>query len=404
MFSVALVCVALAVIVFLLNRKVKMGPAMLAGSAIIFFASGATPAKLWSATAATATGRATWEIMLALYFVMCLEFQLRTGGIIDGMMTAARKLFRSDRILLALMPSFLGFLPSLGGAIFSAPLVENAANSFVISPERKTAINYWFRHVWEFSNPIFTGMLLASQLSGIPLGDLVFRMIWATAVALVIGWLLLIAPLKPAAAAPAPPASTVDDQTGWRFVFLAAGPILANFALVVFFKLSAAVAMALVVAGMALIIRQDAADIRAMLAHALDGKLLWGVAGILFFQRILSESGVIGDVAALLDNLAIPATVIIGVVAFLGGLLTGTSQGFVAIAFPFIALLSPGNLTLVTICFVAGMAGQMLSPAHLCLLVTLDYFRADFLRSLRPILLLEIVMVAAAVAVVSWWG
>ncbi len=405
MFSVVLVCVTLAVIVFLLNRKVKMGLAMLAGSAIIFFASGPTPAKLWAAVAATAAGRATWEILLALYFVMCLEFQLRTGGIIDGLMAAARKIFRSDRFLLALMPAFLGFLPSLGGAIFSAPLVENAAKPFGLSPARKTAINYWFRHVWEFSNPIFTGMLLASQLSGIPLGDLVYQMLWATVLALVVGWLLLISPLKPAAGTatghPVPPA---DDPASRRFIFLAAGPILANFALVVFFKLSAAVSMALVVAAMVPIIRQNAASLRAMLAHALDGKLLWGIVGILFFQRILSESGVIGDVAALMNDLAVPATAVVGVIAFLGGLLTGTSQGFVAITFPFIALLSPGNLTLVTVCFVLGMAGQMLSPAHLCLLVTLDYFKADFLRSLRPVAVLEVVMVAAACAVVSWWG
>ncbi len=400
MSSVALVFVTLAVIVFLLNRKVKMGLAMVAGAAIIFFATGPTTAKLWAAAAATATGRATWEIVLALYFVMCLEYQLRTGGIIDGMMAAARRLFRSDRFLLVLMPSFLGFLPSLGGAIFSAPLVENAAKPFGLSAERKTTINYWFRHVWEFTNPIFTGMLLASQLSGIPLGELVSSMLWVTAWALAIGWLALISPLKAAAASAYQPAA--DDGTGRRYLLLAAGPILANFALVVLFKLSAAVSMALVVASMALILRQRAADIGAMLAHALDGKLLGGVAGILFFQHILSSSGVIGDITVLMNGLAVPATAVIGVVAFLGGLLTGTSQGFVAITFPFIALLSPGDLTLVMICFVTGTAGHMLSPAHLCLLVTLDYFQDDFLRSLRPIFALEALMVAAAFAVAAY--
>jgi integral membrane protein (TIGR00529 family) len=401
MYSVVLVFVTLAVIVVLLNRKVKLGLAMLAGSAIIFFATSPTPAKLWAAAAATATGGATWEIMLALYFVMCLEFQLRTGGVIDGMMTAARRIFRSERFLLMLMPSFLGFLPSLGGAIFSAPLVENAARPYNLSPERKTAINYWFRHVWEYTNPIFTGMLLASQLSGIPLGELVAHMMWATGLALVIGWLLMLAPLKPVAGAAAPAAAPGAGRDNWRYIFLATGPILANFALVVFFRLSAALSMALVVAAMALILRQSAASVRAMLAHALDGKLLWGVVGILFFQQVLSRSGIIGDFTVLMNSLAVPAMTVVGVIAFLGGLLTGTSQGFVAIAFPFIALLSPGNLDLVMICFVMGMAGQMLSPAHLCLLVTLDYFQADFLRSLRPVLALEAVLVAAAYAVIS---
>lgn len=400
MSSVAVVFVTLAVIVFLLNRKVKMGFAMLAGAAIIFFATGPTTAKLWAAVAATVTGRATWEIILALYFVMCLEYQLRTSGIIDGMMAAARRLFRSDRFLLVLMPAFLGFLPSLGGAIFSAPLVENAARPYGLNGEQKTAINYWFRHVWEFTNPIFTGMLLASQLSGIPLGELVSSMLWVTAFALVIGWLALISPLKAAAGTAPPPAA--DDGTGRRYLLLAAGPIIANFTLVVFFRLSAAVSMALVVAAMVLILRQRATDIRAMLAHALDGKMLWGVAGILFFQYILSSAGVIGDITALMDQMAVPGSVVVGLVAFLGGLLTGTSQGFVAITFPFIALLSPGDLSLVMICFVMGEAGHMFSPAHMCLLVTLDYFKADFLRSLRPVFVLEVLMVAAAYAVAAY--
>jgi Uncharacterized conserved protein len=404
MYSVVLVCVALAVIVFLLNRKVKLCLAMLAGAAIIFFAADPSPEKLATAVWSTATGYATWEIILALYFVMCLEFQLRTGGIIDGLMAAARRIFRSDRFLLALMPAFLGFLPSLGGAIFSAPLVENAAHPFNLTPEKKTAINYWFRHVWEFSNPIFTGMILASQLSGIPLGALAYNMQWATGLALLIGWLLLIAPLKPIPDSvphtQAPGAGNGDR----RYILLAAGPILANFVLVVFCRLSASVSMALVVASMVFILRQKGTGVRAMLAHALDGKLLWGIAGIIFFQNILSSAGVINDITVLMNKLAIPPVMIIGVVAFLGGLLTGTSQAFVAITFPFIALLSPGNLTLVMVCFVMGMAGQMLSPAHLCLLVTLDYFKADFLRSIRPILAMEIIMVVAVCVVAGLAG
>ncbi|WP_434130843.1 DUF401 family protein [Sporomusa sphaeroides] len=52
-------------------------------------------------------------------------------------------------------------------------------------------------------------------------------------------------------------------------------------------------------------------------------------------------------------------------------------------------------------CFVAGSAGQMLSLAHLCLLVTLNYFKADFLKTLRPIAFLEVILVAAAYVVVS---
>jgi len=399
MFAIAHVLLTLAVIVFLLNRRVKLGPAMLAGAAIIFFGSGPTLAKLTAAAAATVTNPGTWEIIFALYFVMCLEYQLRTSGTIDGFMAAARGIFKSERLLLALMPAFLGFLPSLGGAIFSAPLVENASKPFVLAPERKAAINYWFRHVWEFSNPILTSILLASRLSGIPLGDLVCHMSWLTALAFGLGWLILIVPLKPGREAAPPPA--IPGSDGRRFIALAIGPIAANFILVVFSKLTAALSMATVVALMIPVFRQKTADIRAMLRHALDGKLLWGIAGILFFQDILRQSGIIGDITVLLNSTAVPAAVIVGATAFTAALLTGTPQAFVAITLPFIALLSPGDLTLVTICFLAGNAGHMLSPAHLCLLVTLEYFRADFFKSLRPVALLEAIMVAAAWAIIA---
>ncbi|MDF2501911.1 MAG: hypothetical protein K0Q77_2625, partial [Anaerosporomusa subterranea] len=45
-----------------------------------------------------------------------------------------------------------------------------------------------------------------------------------------------------------------------------------------------------------------------------------------------------------------------------------------------------------------------LSPAHLCLLVTLDYFKADLLKTLRPIFVMQAIVVTAAYAVIGIWG
>ncbi|MBP2637250.1 MAG: integral rane protein [Firmicutes bacterium] len=396
MYAVLKIMATLAVVVFLLNRKVKMGNAMLAGSGVLLLLSGLQLSQLQAAVWETVATPSTWEIILALYFVMCLEYQLRCGGIIDGLMSAARKVMRSDRILLALMPAFLGFLPSLGGAIFSAPLVENAGKPYKLTGETKTAINYWFRHVWEFTNPILASMLLASQLAGIPLNTLILSMVWVTVLATLIGWLFFLTPLKGDSQSEQSDSADADTDTGYRYLILAAGPILANFFLVVVMKLSASLAMALVVAAMAFILRQNVSENKAMLSHAFDRKLLWGIVAILFFQNILRQTGAIEDIAALLNNLAVSNAVIIGAIAFAAGILTGSSQGFIALTFPFVAVLAPGDVALATLAFVVGVAGQMLSPAHLCLLVTLDYFKADFLKTLRPIAFLEIIMVGAA--------
>lgn len=398
MLAVLKIAATLAVIVIALNRKVKMGIAMLAGSAILLICSEPSIAKLTTAAWRTAASHSTWEILFALYFVMCLEYQFRTGGIIDGLMAAARSLLKSDRVLLAIMPAFLGFLPSLGGAIFSAPLVESASKPYSLSSETKTTINYWFRHVWEYTNPIFTGMLLASQISGLSLSSLISHMAWLTVLSAVIGWLVLISPLKENLTAANTAGNSAPASTGYHYLLLATAPIIANFILVVFVKLPASVSMAMVVGTMIFVLHQSITDIRAMLVHALDSKLLGGIGGILFFQQILQQSGAINEIALLLHAVAIPPTVVIGIIAFVAGLLTGTSQGFVAIAFPFIAVMAPGDLTLAMISFVMGTAGQMLSPAHMCLLVTLDYFNADFFKTLRPVFVLNVIMIVAAYA------
>lgn len=392
MIPIVKVLLTLLIIVVLLQRKVSLGNAMFAGAILLLLICSPQLATLASASKELVFTASTWEILLALYLVMCLEYQLRTSGIIDGLMTASRSLLKSDKVLLALMPAFLGFLPSLGGAIFSAPLVEEAGKPYTLSPERKAAINYWFRHLWECTNPIIPALLLASEIAQVPISALVGSMLWVSVLCLVIGWLFYIWPLKRQTAFSASTTSNTIQGNHSRNLLLSIGPIAANFLLVVGFNLGPALSMLLVVITMTLVLRMPLTNISTMLQHAFDRKLLWGIIGILFFQYMLKQTGIIADVALVLKSSGIPMMVVIGAIGLIAGILTGTSQGFVAITFPLIAAISTGNLTMAVVAYVTGFVGQMLSPAHLCLLVTVDYFKADFLKSLQTITLLSAVI------------
>lgn len=387
MVAVLKIVVTLLLVVILLQRRVNLGNAMFAGAGLLFVLSSPQLATLEITLKHLLLTSSTWGIMLALYLVMCLEFQLRTSGIIDGLMTASRALFRSDKVLLALMPAFLGFLPSLGGAIFSAPLVESAAKPYQLSPERKTAINYWFRHLWECTNPIIPALLVGSEIMQVPLGDLISHMLWVSVISLAVGWVYFITPLRSkikdegasSVAVPAPSAQ-------YKYVLLALGPILANLLLVVGFDINPALSMLVVVVIMAFVLRQPINSLGGMFKHAFDKKLLWGIIAILFFQYMLRQTGIMNDVAAVLQQSGIPVLAVIGTIGFIAGLLTGASQGYVAIAFPLAAAVATGDVNAAVTAYVAGFAGQMMSPAHLCLLVTVDYFKADFLKSLRAVI------------------
>ena len=122
---------------------------------------------------------------------MCLEIELRTGGILDDLVRSLHRLLKSPRLTLAIMPAFLGLLPSLGGARFSAPIVEITAKGLNLTAEHKANINFWFRHIFEFSSPIIPGMLMACSIAAIPFSSLLLHLAWVTPLFFLVGWLIL---------------------------------------------------------------------------------------------------------------------------------------------------------------------------------------------------------------------
>ena len=187
---------ALLIIIVLLRRRVPIGPAILTAGIFIWATTAPQPHYLWNAWIETFSAYRTYDLIFALYFVMCLEIELRTGGILDDLVRSLHRLLKSPRLTLAIMPAFLGLLPSLGGARFSAPIVEITAKGLNLTAEHKANINFWFRHIFEFSSPIIPGMLMACSIAAIPFSSLLLHLAWVTPLFFLVGWLILMRPLK----------------------------------------------------------------------------------------------------------------------------------------------------------------------------------------------------------------
>lgn len=345
----------------------------------------------------------TYDLILALYFVMCLEIELRTSGALDGMIRALQRLFASEKFTLAIMPAFLGLLPSLGGARFSAPIVEAASRNTDLTKEHKAAINFWFRHIFEFSSPIIPGMIMACSIAGVAFSDFIAHLCWLTLLAFALGWLVLIRPLD------MPSNSNVDVDPAERRqdimnLILSLAPVVINFLLVVFCDLNASTAMALVTFAMIPVLRMTSRvlNIKEVFTGACDWKMLMNVLCILYFIQILTDTNVLHTIVEDFKASPLPVPVIIAAISFIIGILTGLSQGHVAIVMPIVAALSPGDLNLAGVAMAFGVAGQMLTPTHMCFIVTLDYFKADFFKTLRPMFILE-VMLLTVFSIYTWF-
>ena len=390
-------------IVVLLRFKVLIGPAILSGGLLIWLFESRSFEKLWVAFTETLTMQRTWDLLLCLYFVMCLEVELRKSGSLHGMVVTLRNIFSSNKVTLAFMPAFLGLLPSLGGARFSAPIVQEASEGIAVDDEQKSAINLWFRHIFEFSNPLMPGVILACGIANVSIGDLIDQVGWVTILCFVLGWIFLIVPLK--ITDPEKATNTQHDRAiDWKSLILAFGPIVTSFLLIVAFDVQAALAMGLVVVAFIPLYFwfKRPISVKSVFTESLDKKLFFNVVCILYFIQLLTVIGTLDEIVNVFNNSALPQAVIIACLSFIFGVMTGMGQGYIAIVMPIVALMAPGNIVLVGIAMVYGMAGQMVTPTHLCILVTVEYFKSRLWKTISKCGVLSLLMILIFSAWTYW--
>lgn len=173
-----------ALIIFLLRRRYNIGIVMLAGAAVLGLAFGMEPVSLAGQMGATLVNPTTLTLTAILVLIMVLESVMRRAGMLEAMTGALFHLPLNRRLVFVSIPAIIGLLPSAGGARFSAPLVAQATAGVPYRAEDRVFINYWFRHVWEFSLPLYPGLILAAHISGVPLGTIIlwqwpFTVTWA---------------------------------------------------------------------------------------------------------------------------------------------------------------------------------------------------------------------------------
>lgn len=389
----ALLIIAMAIIILMLRRHIPIGPCMLTGGLFIWLMKTPELHYLTQAFSETLSLPRTYDIIFALYFVMCLEIELRTSGALAGMVHALQRIFSSNRVTLAVMPAFLGLLPSLGGARFSAPIVEEASKGLRLTSDHQAAINFWFRHIFEFSSPIIPGMIMACNIAGVAYSEFIMHLCWLTVLMFSVGWFVLIRPIKTDSIKENAGSQAADEQ-GWQDLWLSLSPVILTFVLVVFFNMNASVGMGVVTAGLFLVLHftKREVSLKEVVVGAIDMKMFFNVLCILYFIQILTVTQVLQEIVTAFQSSPLPVPVIIACVSFIIGVLTGMSQGHVAIIMPIIAAMQTGSLNLAGVAMAFGVAGQMLTPTHMCLVVTVDYFKANFFKTLKPVLIGEVML------------
>ncbi|MDD2853751.1 MAG: DUF401 family protein, partial [Desulfuromonadaceae bacterium] len=376
----------LILIVILLRRKVSMSAVMPIGALLLGILYLTPPLEFLRATAIGLFSPKSLEMTLTLMLTMVMENILRTTGMLKRMVSSLSVAIPDRRFVMAAMPGMIGMLPSPGGAIFSAPMVNEAAGDAEIDPERRALINYWYRHIWEYISPLYPGIILVAGLTGLSTQTL-FAVNLPCAVSVAV-WGV------PFCFHGIGRQQTQTVSTSRRREFLTflamISPIILALLLVVIFRVSAPLALGGAVVSLYGFHRYTPVMIIKNLRESISAKALFLVIGIMIFQEVLRATGALAGVSAFFAASRMPVHLLLMVIPFIAGIMTGLTVGYVGITFPLLLPLM-GTPTpspaLVALVFSAGFAGVMLSPVHLCYVLTCEYFHADIAKVYRRLFL-----------------
>lgn len=306
------------------------------------------------------------------------------GGIMEEsglMLELIQKLKVSKKVALMVSPALFGLLPVAGGALMSAPIVDQIDPA--LDSNRKVAINVWYRHVLLLIYPLSSALLVASVLSGISLYMIVLVLLIPFILMVFVGYFTLLRPVDK---------SKESTKRNLKIVIhnlipLITAPIIdflgrlffpINFPeLFVFIGLIISISIALKFAKMNIF------NIKEISRKMKVWRFPLLIISMFLFLTIFLESGVPEQISAL--NLPFALFISIG---FFLGFTTGRVQLPSSILIP-IYLVQNLVLSMPIIDFVflyfAIYLGYLITPLHPCLAYNINYFKTNYKKSFKHV-------------------
>lgn len=366
---------------------------------------GLSAAGLGTSILGSVTNLQTISLILVVCFIMVMSKLMEDTGHMRRLVKSFTKLSKDARTVGAVMAALIGLLPMPGGALFSAPMVDASLSDSSATNEQKTAVNYWFRHIWEYWWPLYPGAILAVALLEVETWQYMIIAAPLTLVSIIAGLIFILNPMEKNE-------SDVQGEVTWsavkQFLFEMM-PILIVIIVIIFVTLIFGVLNILgiksnvptlftILPGLFISIiwvcrinRVSSGQIRSAVLNRSILPILLLIISIMIFKGAMEDSNAVELIRNELMTYGIPVILLILILPFLSGFIMGIAVGFVGASFPLIIPLfqTPDlwtYLSYAVLAYTFGYMGMMLSPVHICLLVTKDYFKAEMIPSYRYIL------------------
>jgi integral membrane protein (TIGR00529 family) len=386
--------VSIAAILILLRLKVHVGLGIFAGSLIISL----TVMPLHSIPELmldTLLDHQTLGLLAIVASALTLSRLLEVKGLLAKLAATLERI--GPRLAMHLTPAVIGLVPMPAGALVSATALRDLVKRLGLTPEQATFINYWFRHIWEYSLPVYPAIITASVILSVPLSSVVTTLLPMTALAIVFGGIssYRILRLKKLPEAKEKSAGSIAYN-----LLKASWPVLL-LVLLVLLGVDAVIAFPLVLVLCAVQQRVKWPELKTALKYGLEPMMLLLLYAVMLYKATIEGSGTAYALISDMETIGLPAVAIVAGLPFLMGFATGIATAFVGISFPLLLpSVMPGselNSYALLLAYTSGEVGLLLSPVHLCFVLSAEYFKANLVKVYRytvpPLLAIEAIVV-----------
>ncbi len=289
------------------------------------------------------------------------------------------------RPFLASSPALLGMLPMPGGALLSAPMVESSGGS--LAGSTKAVINVWFRHILFLIYPLGPALIASAKIAGLSVYDTIPYLAPLFLISVLLGYFFLLRETSTQ--------MEYADDFSARGLLIPLGVILlapiADIVLKSVFSFSVPEYTTLIGVSLSFVAALFVSGYGPSELRQVTKKMEpWGFAlivlGMFTFLNVFQNSGA----PEAIGSLAFPLPVLVVVIAFLLGLVTGRIQAPASIVFPiFLARQGVGTVPVLAfaVAYFSIFVGYAISPIHPCVSVSVEFFETsigDYVKKIAP--------------------
>lgn len=374
MFGIVGTLVGFAIVVALVREGIDFSLSIFVGAVFIAVANAFTLDMFFSSIVHTALDVDTWNLLVLVVFINIIGLTMERTGQIDKVVESFQTLLNS-RGTTGVIPTVIGLLPMPGGALMSAPIMEEPASDLGADAEDKTLINFWFRHFIYFIYPFSPDLALAASSTEVSINQLILANIPIFLIATTLGYLFYLRRMEKGERK-----ESENRLLEIIKILYWLSPILISVLIKAIFniKLMYIVPLALIILLTQNIRKINLKNLWTYLHDGFPIKLAIAVFGIMYFRETILMTGSLNSLVHLARGAGIPLEIIILTVPFLIGLVLGIGLGAIALSFPLITpLINTTNPFHISVLFISCYLGYLISPVHLCLIVTKDYFNSN---------------------------